>query len=398
MGRVTEQGFESRSADARAGELHQRLPLDEVPFLDVDSNRVRLLRDGRDAYPAMLGAIAEARREILLEMYWIQGDRAGLMFRDALVERAKQGVDVRVSFDGVGSIGAPLSMWNPLIEAGGEVYEFGPVSPLRARFRFRGIAFRDHRKILVVDGVTGFTGGMNIGDQWLPREQGGADWRDDAVEVRGPAAGDLRSLFFETWIATGRSTPRDVDRLPRKPSGRVVLLANQQGRGRSIRQAYLKNIRRAQNRIDIANPYFLPGPIFLSALYRAQSRGAEVRILIPGQSDVWVVSMAMSSLIGRLLEAGARVFAYQGRVLHAKTAIFDETLATVGTYNLDALSRRYNRECNIALYDREMARAVRASFERDLEESTELSLSAWKARSLGHRFFAWFAYPLRQFL
>ena len=108
--------------------------------------------------------------------------------------------------------------------------------------------------------------------------------------------------------------------------------------------------------------------------------------------------MAMSSLIGRLLEAEARVFAYQGRILHAKTAVFDETMATTGTYNLDTRSRRYNRECNIAVYDTEVARAFRASFERDLGDSEELSLAAWKARPLGHRFFAWFAYPLRQFL
>jgi cardiolipin synthase len=186
--------------------------------------------------------------------------------------------------------------------------------------------------------------------------------------------------------------------LPKRPNGRVVVLANQQGRARAIRHAYLKAIRSARERIDIANAYFLPGPLFLAALSRAKRRGAEVRILLPGQSDIWVVSMAMSSLIGRLLEANARVFAYQGRVFHAKTAVFDETMATIGTYNLDARSRRYNRECNIAVYDAAVARAVRASFERDLEDSTEVSLSAWKERSLPHRFFAWFAYPLRQFL
>jgi cardiolipin synthase len=175
-------------------------------------------------------------------------------------------------------------------------------------------------------------------------------------------------------------------------------LANHHGRRRGIRHAYLTGIRKATERIDITNPYFLPGPLFLTALYAAQKRGVEVRILLPGLSDLWFVSMAMSSLIGRLLEANARVFAYQGRVLHAKTAVFDDTLATTGTYNLDARSRRYNRECNIAIYDERVARATRASFERDLENSTELSLSTWKQRSLAHRFFAWFAYPLRQFL
>jgi len=371
---------------------------DQSSCFEVDSNRIRLLRDGREAYPAMLAAIADAKREVLLEMYWIQGDKAGLTFRDALAAKAKQGAAVRVTYDAVGSIGAPASMWQPLIEAGGEVIEFAPVSPLRKRFRLDRISYRDHRKILVVDGETAFTGGMNIGDQWLPLEQGGGNWRDDAIQVTGPVAAHLRALFFETWRRTGHDIPHDAGRFGRKVSGRVVAMTNSHGRQRGIRHAYITGIRHATRRIDITNPYFLPGPIFLAALKGAQNRGVEVRILVPGMNDVWVVSMAMSSVIGRLLEAKAKVFAYQGRVLHAKTAVFDETLTTVGTYNLDARSRRYNRECNIAVYDASVARAARAVFERDLSDSTELSVSSWKQRSLAHRFFAWFAYPLRQFL
>jgi cardiolipin synthase len=367
-------------------------------FFDVDRNRVRLLRDGREAFPAMLGAIGKAQREVLLEMYWIQGDRAGAMFRDALAERARKGVDVRVTYDAVGSIGVPSSMWEPLLVAGGQVYEYGPLSPWRERFLSR-LNFRDHRKILVVDGRTAFTGGLNIGDPWLPAEVGGGDWRDDVIEMQGPVAADLRALFYETWRRTGRPVPVDVGKLTRAArSNRVVLLTNRRRHRRGIRQAYLTAIRHAKERIDITNPYFLPGPLFLAALRHAEERGVEVRILIPGQNDVWVVSMAMSSVIGRLLESNARVFCYQGRVLHAKTAVFDETFTMVGTYNLDARSRRYNRECNIGVRDRDFARAARASFERDLGESVELSLAAWKQRPLSHRFFAWFAYPLRQFL
>jgi cardiolipin synthase len=370
----------------------------ESSCFEVDSNRLRLLRDGREAFPAMLDAISQAKREVLLEMYWIQGDKAGRMFRDALTAKAKEGARVRVSYDAIGSIGAPPSMWQPLLQAGGEVIEFGPVSPLRKRFRLNRINFRDHRKILVVDGEIAFTGGLNIGDPWLPREQGGGDWRDESIEIRGPIAAELRSLFFETWRRLGHVIPDDAGRFARRGHGRVVVLTNGHGRRRGIRHAYLQAIRHATQRIDITNPYFLPGPIFLAALKGAQNRGVEVRILVPGLNDVWVVSMAMSSVIGRLLEANAKVFAYQGRVLHAKTAVVDETFTTVGTYNLDARSRRYNRECSIAVYDAAVAREARARFESDLSQSTELSVSSWKQRSLAHRFFAWFAYPLRQFL
>jgi cardiolipin synthase len=305
---------------------------------------------------------------------------------------------VCVSFDAIGSIGAPWSMWEPLLAAGGQVVEFAPISPLRRRFNYKALNHRDHRKILVVDRKIGFTGGMNIGDPWLPVEQGGQHWRDDAVEVRGPAALELRSLFFETWRREGRMPPPDAHRLSRKVSGRVVVLAGQHGPKRGIRRTYLKGIRHAHQRIDITNPYFLPGPLLLTAIHSARRRGVEVRILVPGINDVWLVSMAMSSIIGRLLRSDVRIFAYQGRVLHAKTAVFDETLVTVGTYNLDPRSRRYNRECNIAVYDPTVARAARASFEADLEHATELSLSTWKDQPALHRFLAWLAYPVRQFL
>ncbi len=367
---------------------------------DVDGNRLRFLRDGRQVYPAMLEAISRAKREIQLEMYWFQGDKAGLRFRDALVAKAREGVDVKVSFDAIGSIGAPWSMWEPLLAAGGQVIEFAPISPLRRRFRVRALNHRDHRKILVIDERIGFTGGMNIGDPWLPAEEGGQDWRDDAFEVEGPIAADMRALFFETWRREGRMAPFDARRLSRRvsPSSKIVLLAGGHGPKRGIRHTYLKGIRNAKRRIEITNPYFLPGPILLAAIIGARKRGVEVRILVPGISDVWVVSMAMSATIGRLLENDVRVFAYQGRVLHAKTAVFDETACTVGTYNLDPRSRRYNRECNLAVYDPAVTRAVRASFEADLMHATELSLATWKEQPLSHRFLAWLAYPVRQFL
>jgi cardiolipin synthase len=331
-------------------------------------------------------------------MYWILGDKTGLMFRDALTDRARAGVAVRVMYDAVGSLGAPQSMWDPLRAAGGQVYEYGPVHPWRTRVRWDRIEFRDHRKILVIDQRVGFTGGMNIGDAWSPVEAGGQNWRDDAIEIEGPAASDMRAIFFDTWRHSGLSVPSDIAPLGRRPASRVVVLANHYGRARGIRHAYLSQIRRAKRQIDIANPYFLPGPIFLRALRRAARRGVEVRILVPGRSDVWLVSMAMGSVIGRLLRDKVRVFAYRDRVLHAKTAVFDDAMATVGTYNLDSRSRRYNRECNVAVFDRRFAAHVRASFEEDLTQASELSLSTWKDRSVMHRMFAWFAYPLRQFL
>jgi cardiolipin synthase len=333
-------------------------------------------------------------------MYWFGSDRTGLVFRDALTAAARRGVKVRLVYDAIGSLGTDPAIWRPLVAAGGEVYEFAPVSPFRRRFRASRISFRDHRKILVVDRRVGFTGGLNLGDEWAPRDQGGDAWRDDAVEVRGRAAEELSALFYETFRRVAPALPRDAGRLDRHPGGRIVVLANQitHGRARGIRHAYLKAIRHSHRQIELTSPYFLPSPAFMLALARAARRGVKVRILIPEQGDVFVVSLAMAVMVGRLIEAGARVFAFQGRVLHAKTAVFDDEMAMTGSSNIDMRSWRYNRECNLAVYDPAFAAHVRSSFERDLTESIELSADSWRARPLWYRALAWFVFLFRQLL
>jgi cardiolipin synthase A/B len=167
----------------------------------IGANCVRFLRDGQEAFPAMLDAIDCARREIVLEMYWVANDTVRVRFRDALVAKARKGVEVYVTYDGVGSLGLSRAFWLPLIRVGGRVLENGPVAPWRHRFRLLRLPFRDHRKILVVDGKRGFCGGLNLAIQWLPVEQGGGGWRDDVVEVRGPAALELRAIACKVWFA-----------------------------------------------------------------------------------------------------------------------------------------------------------------------------------------------------
>jgi cardiolipin synthase A/B len=370
------------------------------PLYAVGPNHVRLLRDGREAFPAALAAIGAAKHEILVEIYWFSEDRTGLMFRDALVERARAGVKVRVVFDSVGSFGVSQSMWQPLLAAGATVHEFAPVSVLLRRFRLGRVAFRDHRKIIVVDGKIGFTGGVNLGDEWSPGDEGGGDWRDDAIEVRGPAAGELRALFFETWRRCRLEVPPDAGPMEPDPAHGVAILANRvaHGRKRRINQTYLLSIHRAERRIDIANAYFLPGRLLLAALRKACRRGAQVRILIPEHGDVLVASLAMQWLVGRLIRYGCRVFVLTGRMMHAKTAVFDETMAMIGSSNLDARSRKYNLECNIAVFDAAFAAAVRLSFERDLNQATELSLAGWKQQSPLRRLIGRLSYMLRRFL
>ena len=364
----------------------------------VGDDRVRLLRDGAAAFPAMLESIASATTEILLEMYWIGADAVGERFREALVERARAGVRVCVVYDSVGSMGLSAGWWRPLQAAGGRAVEFHAISPLHPRFRLEQVEFRDHRKMLVVDGASGFIGGLNLAMPWLAVEAGGGGWRDDVVEVRGDAVGELRTLFYRTWRKlTREDPPPGVVPLTRRRSRPVWLLASQWRTRRSIHREYIVRIRNAKGRIDIANSYFVPDRRVRAALFQAVRRNVEVRVLVPGKSDVPVVQFAGEALFDTLLRHGVRVWAL-GTMLHSKTAIIDDSFTTIGSYNLDERSWRKNLEVNLAVEDPAFARHVRGWFEHDLAASTPIDLDTWRDRSLGRRGLEWAAYAMRRLL
>jgi cardiolipin synthase len=369
----------------------------DPPWFTVGEDEVRLLRDGVQAFPAMLAAIAEAQREILLEMYWVGDDVVGRRFRDALAERARAGVRVCVIYDAVGSFSISPAWWRPLFAAGGRAVEYHSLSPLDPRFRFAGVERRDHRKLLVVDGGHGFTGGINLALAWLPPEGGPPPWRDDAVEVRGPAPQELRTLFFRTWrLLTRERPPLDVRPLPRKRTRPVWVLASQWRTKRSIHREYVTRILRAKERVDIANSYFVPDRRVRAALFAAVRRGVRARVLVPIASDVPVIQYAVEALFDTLLRHGVEVWALPGAMLHAKTAVIDEDFTTVGSYNLDERSWRKNLEVNLAVEDREFARHVRQWFERDLEVAKRIELTGWRDRPLARRGLEWAALALRR--
>ncbi|MDH5493139.1 MAG: phospholipase D-like domain-containing protein [Myxococcales bacterium] len=309
------------------------------PVHEVDGNEVRLLHDGAECFPSMLEAIAAAEREILLEMYWFASDRVGRRFAEALADRARAGLCVRIIYDAVGSLEAERSMFEALREAGCGVREFHPIAPWRARFRIGLLNRRDHRKMLIVDGCVGFCGGVNLGDPWAPVEEGGGGFRDDMVRVRGPIAVPMRELFFETWAKLGEqeSPPSRLAIRPERADGvGVTLLANHSTLQRiAIRREYLRWIRRAQRSVFLTNSYFLPDWSIRRALIAAARRGVDVRVLLPGQSDLPAVRFASRRLYSRLIRRGVRIFEWSGSVLHSKTAVVDGVWCTVGTYNLD---------------------------------------------------------------
>jgi cardiolipin synthase len=354
----------------------------------------------------MLAAIDVAEREILLEMYWVGADPVGIRFREALTRAAKRGITVRVIYDAVGSLAITPAFWQPLVAAGGEVREYHPVSPLRPSFQLALLDQRDHRKILVVDKRTGFTGGLNLARPWLPIEDGGEAWRDDMIQVKGHVVEELRTLFYKTWRRVWfrnlphelvpMNVPRDLVPLSKRPSGRVYVLASLRRQRRNLMKEYLSRINRARTSIDIANSYFIPDRGVRNALFRAVLRGVRVRVLVPARSDVAVVQFALEAMYESLLRRGIDIFCYPGPMMHAKTVVIDDAFAMIGSYNLDERSRAKNLEVNVAVEDAAFATYARNWFDRDVATAKRLDLYEWRARPLARRGIEYMAYALRK--
>jgi cardiolipin synthase len=368
----------------------------ESPWFRVEGSEVRLLRDGIETFPAMLAAIALAKREIVLEYYWISSTPLGLRFRDALTERASNGVTVRVIYDSLGSRGLGIEWWLPLERAGGQVREYNSILPFHDTFRLDRLMQRDHRKLLVVDGQAGFIGGINIGDEWLTIDQGGSGWRDHAVAVRGEVAREMRSLFYRTWSrVTHEHAPDDVEPL-RPPRGRAAyVLASQRRRRRSIHHEYRARIEGAHWSIDLAHSYFYPDATIRRALFRAAARGVRVRVLLPEVSDVPGVQFFVEAMFDTFLRHGLEIYALPPPMLHSKLAIVDRRFVTIGSYNLDEGLRK-NLEANVAVVDDAFAAHVTGWFEKDLAQATPIDRSTLDRRSLVRRGAEWLALSARR--
>ncbi|MBL9008798.1 MAG: phosphatidylserine/phosphatidylglycerophosphate/cardiolipin synthase family protein [Myxococcales bacterium] len=342
----------------------------------VDGHDITLLRDGETVFPAMLADIAQAKREVSLEMYWTGNDAVGRVFRGALTAAARRGCLVRVVCDAFGSLELPAGFWDELLAAGGQVSPFHSSAEPAGAPLWRSLVSRDHRKVLCVDRRIVYVGGLNLAAPWLPHSQGGAAWRDTALRLYGSeAAAAAAGLFDQTWKYL-RELPAIHGARPIATVGpRLVLLANhpQHRSGRVIRRMYLWAIRRAQHSIDITAAYFAPRLLFVQALLRAHRSGVRVRILLPLHSDVFLANVVAAPAIRYLLKHGISVYAYQNGFLHAKTAVVDSRWVTVGSHNLDALSWAFNLECNVAIDDRKLGQAMDRSFEEDLAASVQLS-------------------------
>src|SRR5690606_6415338 len=316
---------------------------------------VRLLVDGGATYDALLEAIASAREHVHLEYYIYAADRTGTALRDALAERARAGVAVRLLLDAVGSAGIPRDFFAPLADAGGEVAWFHPMQFGRIWQR-TWINLRSHRKIVVVDGRVGFTGGSNITDEQHERPRADA-YRDLHVRVEGDAVRGLQVLFVEDWAyATGqRNFIASVVRAmpPRRPGpiSAQVLGSGPDSPWEAIHRLHVGAIHAASRRVWLATPYFVPGEAAMMALTSAALGGLDVRVLVPRNSDSRLVTWAARSYFDELLAAGVRVYEYGPRMLHTKALLVDDDLAIVGSANFDSRSFSLNFEVSMVFRD-----------------------------------------------
>lgn len=355
----------------------------------LPGNAATLLIDAPIAYEAFEEAIRAAKDFIHLEFYIWQPDESGTKLRDLLVERARQGIEVRVLYDSVGSTALPRRFFKPLLEAGGQVRAF---LPIKLFVRFPTINFRNHRKLIIVDGEVGFIGGLNIGDEYL-------GWHDMAVRERGNIVDQLQEVFAEDWYVVSQqelTTERYFGAWSRLPTARQEeLLAkescqdvtcstiasgpNQQQN--AIYELLFAALNLSSKRLWLMTPYFLPDAAIMTSLRAAIYRGVDIRLMLPAKNDLRIVRWASRTYYRELLEVGVRIFEYDG-MLHAKASILDDELIFMGSANMDVRSFRLNFEANTFLRSTTLNSTLAAVFDEDIEQRcVEIDLKRFMGRS-----------------
>ncbi len=348
-------------------------------------NAIELFDDGRGGLEAMRSAIEDARSRIHLETYIFRGDDTGRRFIEAMAERARAGVEVRLLYDAFGSLGLDPRVLEPLRAAGGDVVAFNPLRRLYPRWAPRR---RDHRKILVVDGRVGFVGGLNVGDEYFYGPQPAeprARWRDAHVRIVGPAVAMLEAVFLESWFrADGPDRPwiGASEASPREGGEAVAVLADGPTyHRRRVRDLLIDALGRVHDEVRLATPYFIPGARLRAALAAAAERGVRVELLLAGYTDHPVLRWAAHARLPPLLTRGVRVFEYGTSMMHAKVAVFDAHWALLGTSNLERQSLEHSYEVNLLVAGSGLPLSLSRMLEEDMRRSKEVTLEDLAARS-----------------
>ncbi len=363
----------------------------------VVGNKVTLLQDGPATFRAMFEAIRGARDHIHLETYIIEDDEVGRKFSEALIDKQAQGVQVRLIYDSVGAINTPKAFFQRLTDGGVKVLEFNPVNPVTARKGWE-VNQRDHRKLLVVDGRVAFMGGINISSVYSAgsfrtgskhRPDGSLPWRDTHVQVEGPVVSDFQKLFLATWDKQKGEALVPGKHFPAPPAvGREVVRAIGSTPDEPYSQIYatlISAIGSAETSVNLTIAYFVPDPQLIAALKDAVARGVDVKVILPGGTDSWLVFHAGRAHYDELLGAGVKIHERRDALLHAKTALIDGVWSTIGSTNLDWRSFLHNEEVNAVILGQGFGVQMQAMFDADLAASTPITLEAWKQRPLADR-------------
>ncbi|QED50054.1 cardiolipin synthase [Cytobacillus dafuensis] len=351
------------------------------------ATQTKVLTNGDETFQQILEALKKASHHIHLEYYIVRHDEIGQEIKDILIQKAKEGVKVRFLYDAVGSFQLSKNFIVELRQAGVEIVPFGPV---RLPFLSSKINFRNHRKIIVIDGSVGFVGGLNIGDEYLGRDESFGFWRDTHMEMKGEAVRTLQLIFLQDWyymtdqnILTADYLSPDLEE---NNHGGVQLIAGGPDTEWSvIKNIFFSMITSAQKSVWIASPYFIPDEDIFSALKIAALSGIDVKLLMPQRPDKKIVFYASRSYFPEMLEAGVKIYEYEKGFMHSKIIIVDEELASIGTSNMDMRSFHLNFEVNAFLYRTRSTQKLVHEYMNDLQNSKQIDLEHFKERHIGYR-------------
>jgi cardiolipin synthase len=346
-----------------------------------DGNRVDILTNGDNFYPAMLDAIRGARETINMECYIFKKGKIGDAFVEALAERARAGVRVTIVMDAIGSFGAFRKLRTPLRAAGARVAAYQTFT----WYRLSRLNNRTHRELLVVDGTIAFVGGAGIADWWAGPRHGKPMWRDLMVRIEGPVVSDIAGIVAENWMECCGEILTGVDTY--KPDNRAgdvsafAVKSSPADRATASRALYQTIVEGATGTVLVSTPYFLPDKAFRMAIRRTVARGVQMTVVVPGRhTDQRWVRLASRRMYGQMLEAGVRIFEYEPGMTHVKMLLVDDLWAVVGTTNLDNRSFEHNDEVNLAVRDRTVNARLTRDFQCDVARSREIGLDAWRRR------------------
>ena len=365
----------------------------------LDGNEVKLLLNGDQIFPAVVEAIRGARSSITYAQYFFDEGPVCDDVVDALADRCQAGIPAHILLDGVGSLSIPARYREKLREAGCQVQTFRAVGPLA----LRRLNNRNHRRILVIDGRVGFTGGSGVSRKWMGDGRTEAHWRDTDVRIEGPAVEWMQAAFVENWVETAGEALGGDAYFPRGQTGRgtvavQVVRSSPEGGSYAIYNTLLIALNAARESIRITNPYFLLDDAMTKAVLAAVRRGVKIEVLVPGTIDHAFVRQASRATWGPLLAAGVKIYEYQPALLHAKTMVIDGRWATVGSTNLDPRSFALSQELNVVVYDAAFARRLSDVFTEDLAHAKPIDHAAWQSRGVRARLFELVVFPVRDML